>query len=79
MSWSDPSQKSDERELLRDPTTTDRPDATVTGWCCTKCGLPRNARPDTILLGGYGHGRCTACEKRTTWASAELRGLLRSG
>jgi len=54
-------------------------DASTAGdWCCTTCGSRRGSPPDSLLLGGYGRGRCSTCSDRTVWESARLKEALRA-
>ena len=52
--------------------------STAEDWRCTKCGSRRGSPPDTVLLGGYGRGRCSTCSGRTVWESARLKEVLRA-
>jgi hypothetical protein len=61
----------DGTKLLDDPSTT------ASDWPCTKCVHRLQGDPETTLLGGYGRGRCSECEKSTVWVSAERKAMLR--
>ena len=58
-------------KLVRDPRMM------ASDWRCTKCGGHLRGDPQTTLLGGYGRGRCSDCEKPTVWVSAERKTMLR--
>lgn len=63
----------DGTKLLDDPRTT------TSDWRCTKCGHRLLPNPETTLLGGYGRGHCSECDRSTTWVSANMKRFLRAG